>query len=299
MKTCNTAHEALARAAVARVLGADVTLRAIPTYPDSIVYECTTARRVAIFKAIDPDGRDPDRISVEAWALDAARAAGVVAPEVLAADTSRAWFPSSFLVMEKVVGRPVDEVCAGVDAGVAHEIGEQLRRMHSVTVAGWGPLHERDPGVVRGGFESWSAAVRVDVVGSLAHLEEHVLTPGDTRRLDDALAAIEVRDPDRACLLHNDLGESHVFVDPVGRRLTGIVDFGECAAGDPIWDLLELDWRWATAVAAGYGVDDSIEAQLRRHRLLKSVPWAAKWHRRGEVQVIDWLLTVLEACESA
>ncbi len=40
-------------------------------------------------------------------------------------------------------------------------------------------------------------------------------------------------------LLHGDFSKEHILVDPVARCVTGIIDWGDIAIGDPAYDLLE------------------------------------------------------------
>ena len=105
MKTCNTDYEELLPGILGPLLGGGVfVLRPVPTYPDTIVYEASARDRSIVFKAMEPGGRDPDVIAVEAWACERAREGGVPAPAVLEVDTGGARFPSSFFVMEKAEG---------------------------------------------------------------------------------------------------------------------------------------------------------------------------------------------------
>ncbi len=67
------------------------------------------------------------------------------------------------------------------------------------------------------------------------------LLPGERQ---DAVAAYfeDFLDTDRffdfkPVLLHADLAEDHVLLDPVRRRVTGIIDFGDACLGDPAYDV--------------------------------------------------------------
>jgi aminoglycoside phosphotransferase (APT) family kinase protein len=107
-----------------------------------------------------------------------------------------------------------------------------------------------------------------------------------------------VAEPDQHVLLHGDLGENHVFVDPVRREVTSVIDFGETAAGLWLWDLLEFHRPLVPPILDGYGVAtderEEIDHLVITYALLKAVPWAAKWHARGEPEVLVWLRRTVE-----
>jgi hypothetical protein len=76
-KTVNRSYEAAIVALLRRTLGSALErLEPVPTYPDSIVYRAEAGGRRVLFKAMDPQGRDPDGIGLEAWALERAAARG-------------------------------------------------------------------------------------------------------------------------------------------------------------------------------------------------------------------------------
>src|SRR6266542_742068 len=108
MKTCNPKYVDQIPDLIRRATGAvPLRITPIPTVPDMIVYEAQLPTGSVIFKAIDPDGRDPDGIGLEAWMCEQVRALGVPAPQVLAVDTSHSLLPASYFVMEKARGQPL------------------------------------------------------------------------------------------------------------------------------------------------------------------------------------------------
>jgi hypothetical protein len=111
MKTCNPKYTNQIPDLIRRATGS-LPLRLIPTptVPDTIVYEAELPTSSVIFKAIDPDGRDPDGIGLEAWMCDTVRALGVPAPRVLMVDTSHSNLPTSYFIMEKARGQPLSQL---------------------------------------------------------------------------------------------------------------------------------------------------------------------------------------------
>jgi aminoglycoside 2''-phosphotransferase len=75
-----------------------------------------------------------------------------------------------------------------------------------------------------------------DLPGRLRDL----LPAADVARLDDMFARYEQdHQPERAplALLHSDLKPEHVLYDTVTHRVTGVLDWGDVALGDPDFDL--------------------------------------------------------------
>lgn len=88
---------------------------------------------------------------------------------------------------------------------------------------------------------------------------------------------------------HGDLQVAHVFV--VGDRVTGIIDWSEAGAGDPLFDLATLTLghpEHLDDVLAGYGrVGDGGEGDVRAEIDVDVI--RAWWSRRSLV-IIRWLL---------
>jgi hypothetical protein len=100
MKTCNPKYADQIPDLIWRATGVRPSrLIPIPTIPDTIVYEAEMPTNPVIFKAIDPDGHDPDGIGLEAWMCERVRALGVPAPQILTVDTSRSALPASYFIM--------------------------------------------------------------------------------------------------------------------------------------------------------------------------------------------------------
>lgn len=312
MKTCNTAYESLIADILRRQLATPfVTLTPIPTHPDTIVYEAQNDDQRMIFKAIEPQGRDPDGIALEAWAYEVAAAHGVPAPRIYAVDTSCAHFPSSFFIMEKARGRSLADLQISHEelAPLLQEVGRALRMLHTVQLPGFGWLdeaHYRQTGEVRGHASTWRAALLQHVPAGLDYLEHSgALTQAQSdmaRQLVASRSAL-LDQHDDARLLHGDLGPIHVWVDLAQGRLTSIVDFGERSAGDPIWDFVDYDWQGVPDLREGYELDDEMREQFDPrfyfYALLRAIPWAHRWHQRGATHVIDWLTLMIQKAQVA
>lgn len=307
-KTCNTGYEELVAEITRQEVGNEVDLLAVPTYPDSIVYEVPTSDGALVFKALEPDGRDRDAIALEAWSCERSREAGVPAPRILSLDTSCSRFPSSFLIMEKMRGECLErlELPPQELEKALRELGSLMRALHEIETPRFGLLdetHHRATGVVRGFADSWNDALFGAADESLKYLARaEALTSGDVERVRE-LVERESRlvdlPPTGGRLLHGDLGLVHVWFDPEKRAISGVIDFGECMSGDPVYDFCDFDLQphLLDHVIAGYYGETpppDLHRRIWRYAFARSIPWAAKWHERGHMHVIDWVRRLLE-----
>lgn len=112
---------------------------------------------------------------------------------------------------------------------------------------------------------------------------QSILSADTLRRLDAALArgSQPSAEADRhASLLHRDVAPGHVLFDPATGRLTGVIDFGDLALGDPARDFIfvyeDFGPAMLDAVLRHYAGEDAATLRPRIHRwfLLETVEWA-------------------------
>lgn len=194
-------------------------------------------------------------VFTEMAAASLARTAGVPAPRVITSGRDPLLPGGRWFVMERARGQP----WASMDGQeldfsvVLRHLGGHLRRLHTVRPPGHGWLDDRG----EGRFASWRAWL------------EHVAI-ADIRRVDDAgfattklialfgrtLAELAAElDRRRACLVHGDLGDREVIVDPETLRVTAIVDWGDAVIGDPLYEFARF--------VAGGPPDDPRPGELR------------------------------------
>jgi aminoglycoside phosphotransferase (APT) family kinase protein len=205
---------------------------------------------------------DATSLAAEAWACETVRSAGVPAPEVVAIELDRATLAEPFLLMRRLTGTGVDE---GHRALV--EAGRQLRVVHSLASDGFGFLHDAvGASPPHGPYATWAefTSEPFECVDELA--AHKVLSPALAGRLqvglDDHRASVIYDGP--PALLHGDLHPRHVFAAADG--LTGIIDWGDVCAGDPVFDLGRFSRAGPTSLAPlldGYGIDMNPALSLR------------------------------------
>lgn len=129
------------------------------------------------------------------------------------------------------------------------------------------------------------------------------LLPADTfRRLDAALSrgSQPSTEPDLpASLLHRDVAPGHVLFDPSTGRLTGVIDFGDLALGDPARDFIyvyeDFGPEMLDAVLRHYTGEDAATLRPRIHRwfLLETVEWALGLDAEEEADEVEEACTII------
>jgi aminoglycoside phosphotransferase (APT) family kinase protein len=181
----------------------------------------------------------PERVNWDAWmdqrwAIDAARAAGVPAPEIVAADRHRRW-----VVMKRLPGIPIDsryETWSGCPYD-EREFGRLLSLLHSVIPSGFGPIDDSG----RALFDTWAAFLEEAARSALRTSRERGSLPATLgQRLEDCwLPRLSEADIGAPSLLHlESLGFSNLMYDPASRRITGLLDYEDCLGGDPLFELV-------------------------------------------------------------
>ena len=185
----------------------------------------------------------------DAWI--AARLTDVGAPAVRCVDLSREICPFDYEIIDETAGGSLTRYDEG--DGILPQLrllGAKAAEIHKHRLAGFGfldvrPLADaRDLAIteLRGVWDAWRDYVEL-------HLDRHV----DYCRRNGAIAEEEQRrilalfteharlwDDAPSALLHGDLGNHNVFTD--GARITAIIDWEDCLAGDPVFDIA----FWAT-----------------------------------------------------
>jgi aminoglycoside phosphotransferase (APT) family kinase protein len=224
---------------------------------------------------------------VEAWVYRALREQGVPAPEVLYYRARLPQLGIPCLVLSKIGGEPLyrQQLDEAATVQLYGEVGELLRRIHSVPLPGarYG-LGAFLPAHSGAAYASWAAFITAchDHPGSIAYLRTHGLLRG----LGDAAAAQLggriAAHQHSAVLNHGDFGPDHIYASQ--GRVTGVIDAGEAFAGPAEYDLAYL---------GSYLSGDQFELVLRRYgsadlqmlclyAVLIAAHKAARAHRAGQ-----------------
>ncbi len=194
------------------------------------------------------------------------------APDILGYDTSRRLVESDFYLMAFIEGVPLNKLRSELSPDEQHavdrETGRYLRQMNEIEGPAFGYFsHPAPPG------HSWRATFMAMLDGVLADGQEMgVVLPlaYDALRARVATAASILDDVTSPRLVHWDLWDGNIFVDPATKRINGIIDFERALWGDP---LMEATFVFAppaglAAFTEGYGQAMlATPAQVRRRVL--------------------------------
>ncbi|GIF00087.1 hypothetical protein Ari01nite_75510 [Paractinoplanes rishiriensis] len=216
-----------------------------------------------------------EMLRAEWWACRRARAAGLPAPEITARQFDG---ESAYLLLVLIPGAPSES------REVWREAGRAMRIVHDIPVTGYGRLVVRGDDA-RGTFASWAEA-RDDILAAVPSLVDAAVLPSALASAAVAACA-GLRFDGPGVLLHRDLKPLHIFGQ--GTRLTGLLDWGDAGAGDPLFDLARLSMAPAPLVReffAGYGLTRTpeLDETLRRYRILFNLEVLAYEYRAGG----DW-----------
>mgnify|MGYP001304576161 CR=1 FL=1 len=186
---------------------------------------------------------------------------------IVAFDESHELIERSFMLMERLPGKPLGEAPQVDFAQVLRQVGEFLAEVHGIGNEKFGYLGAHHP---MEGQDSWAAAFALmwrklidDIVG-VGYYDQ-----GDSRLLlgllEQHLGLFER--PVSARLLHMDIWHQNILVDDLG-LVRGLVDWDRALWGDPEIEFAVLDYCGIAEPAfwEGYGRqrDASDEARVRQ-----------------------------------
>ena len=176
----------------------------------------------------------------EALAHGAARARGVLVPEVVAVAHHSPALDRSLMLTSAIPGRPlsIDDAGAARPA-VLRAAGKALARINAVPVEGWGWVR-RDAAAtdaLRAEHASWHAWRDQYRAADLAALQgAGVLDAAEASAVDDTIRRCSpLLDDAPARLAHGDFDPTHIYHQD--GRFSGIIDFGEIRGAHPLYDL--------------------------------------------------------------
>lgn len=192
------------------------------------------------------DPKQAFSLHVEDWAANAAIEARFPTVAPVLTDTSRYLVPFDFQILPWVEGVPL-EVKGETDDTLINRalatLAHALTRLHQVHLTNYGPLDPRglfmQPKMrPRGLFDEWHDFVTRRLESHLDQcLAINALTPPEAEIAEDIIDTVSAQADFDSVLLHGDLANVNILV--VNGGVT-VIDWEDCLAGDPIWDL--ADW---------------------------------------------------------
>ena len=259
-------------------------------------------------------------IGVESWGYQAVAKLGVPTPTILAIDLSRSLFPYDFFIAEEAQGMPLAELWAFPDEAPPLELrpliqqaGRMTSQMHAMPLKGFGRCNEelfREHGKIRGWADAWATVLLTEFNQNLETLSRDNIM--DANLLTALRTVVEQFTPLLAQfndprLLHGDLQVYHILVHPDRGSVDAFIDFGDVAAGDPVWELAIFSvWEeWTLPYfLEGYAPDTALHNRLAElgdfYRLVRMVDIVQWFHERGDSartqRALERALSFLEAC---
>lgn len=215
---------------------------------------------------------------------------------MLAADDSRRVFPEPYAVLTKLPGDRLLARLEGLESAeqleVATQVGALLRELHTIDFEQFGYLGTHgllDPHPTNAEYMLFQFEKK---------LREFVSLGGDGRLADEVARVVDshadvLAGCERAVLCHDDCHDENVLVG-ADLRVTGLVDFENAVAGDPLVDLAKAHCYsrrkvpgLLDALAAGYG---ELRAGWRDAvRLYELYHWLELWDWLAAASVRDRL----------
>ncbi len=175
-------------------------------------------------------------VRAEAYSANCARQAGLPVPAILAEGKDDQLPGQDWFVMDRANGQTWESVAQSDEqrARTLDDIGLYFALLHSVKMNNYGPL---EPGL-GGRYPLWSSWLRVELLSCSQPLVQKGYLPPDFMSMTEDVLRALVPDLDNVppSLLHGDLGDREVFVDPGSGAVTAIVDWGDALSGDPLYD---------------------------------------------------------------
>jgi len=211
--------------------------------------------------------RDILRAEVESLRLVGAQTS-VPVPQVLAYDPSRCLLGSEYFLMEYLPGIPFHKLRSACSAEQQESVELEMGRLARLIGSLHGPVfgYFAHPAAAGVSWRECFAGMLWDVLkdGEGAGVELPLAYPELYGRLQVHFGALEaVTTPQ---LVHWDLWDGNVFVDPATCAITGLIDFERALWGDPLCEAIFRIPDPHGAYARGYsgGLLEAPGAALRR-----------------------------------
>ncbi len=223
------------------------TLRAVPVYgitDDITTWQCTDAGgRVRYCKLVREGTSVPVDLADEAKRLQ--WCGGRIPLRTPAVVEQAGNGNVSWLVMEEVPGEPLHRLKGSVPpAELAACAGSALQAFHLQSHEGC-PWSARAPDLLD------RAAERVRQGNIVRERDFHVEHSHLT--CEEALSLLSSDIPEGSMVLtHGDFCFPNILVDALSRGLSGVVDLGGVAVGDPWWDLAVASWSVTWNLGPGH-----------------------------------------------
>lgn len=187
----------------------------------------------------------------ERWALEECRKVGLPVPRVLGIESVKDEGKTiTVCIEEKIDGLPLSKI---LDESTMRsrerqqyffQIGKALGKVHKVKTKGFGNLNKEG----KGEYSTFKEYLMKRHRERKKLVEISKKSEVTAKEIDQALQLIKgnlkLLDRQDAILLHHDVGSEHYFFKDL--KLVGVIDFENCAGGDPVMDFSWWDYFYGT-----------------------------------------------------
>lgn len=249
----------------------------------------------------------------EKVAAQTAKNHGIPAFSTYLVDDTRSKFPFDYMIMEVLPGQNMKlsgPYPPSVDAQLMEETGRYLAMIHKIKVNRFGffdNLIAKNENKLQGIHAQWFQHVFAALQSNLSYLSEmNMITSEQQKELNSHFEnhkkTIQCDSPR---LIQNDLADWNQLTD--GKHITGILDWDECFAGDPICDFstwsLFFDFNRMSHLKKGYEtitkLPDDFEEKFHIYRLRYIISKMTLRTKRSVYEHTEFITTLLAYSKKA
>lgn len=147
----------------------------------------------------------------------------------------------SFQVIEKLKGDTVQfylKEHPEMEEKMVFEMGKTMAKLHQIQVSGFGPFSNEQAKnrILVGRHKTLNDAIQAGLKENLERLVQYnILTKEKALRMKALFEENELLNSNISVLIHNDFADWNLLTD--GETITGIIDWDECVAGNPIQEI--------------------------------------------------------------
>ncbi len=212
----------------------------------------------------------------EAVAVPVAITAGINTPKLLVFDESNKFIPTSYTIYDRVPGKALDDFTGKQESlpDLYKELGREIGKIHTRITDCPDPNNWLDTAGHQDPYEAIETALKKE---RLDKNNSHWLR----QWADQLQPAFQTQYEDR--FIHNDLHSGNTMITESPLTLTGVIDWGDAAWGDPALDfetmpVWAVPWALEGYREEGAETDEGFLGRLLSH----NIACAFEWNTRGE-----------------
>ncbi|ERJ11012.1 aminoglycoside phosphotransferase family protein [Haloplasma contractile] len=165
---------------------------------------------------------------------------GIPVPKVLYYDKNKEIINSDYFFMEFVEGKPLnnvrDQLTSEQYNKISSQLGDYAKKINSLDGNYFGSISRVDKR-----YNTWSDAFLSMIKELLDDAENmNVLLPCKSNELYSMISGYQevLNKVKKPSLVHKDMWEGNIFIDPKSSRITGIIDCERALFGDPLIEIV-------------------------------------------------------------